>query len=129
MKTKSKNRFVKFLKASAVLCLVAVQFFGIYAIAVTAAGVTITINPNDTYQTLEGFGASSSWTFQLLGKEDDASIQKAADMLYGDDGLALSIFRYNIGAGSSEAIFDNVFPYNTGWFSQSRRAESFFISE
>ncbi|MDR1939803.1 MAG: hypothetical protein LBQ40_03295 [Clostridiales bacterium] len=126
---KAKGRVAGVLKAAVIVCVAAVWFFGTYAAAVTVAGVTLSVDSDVEYQTLEGFGASAAWTFQSLGGEDDETVAKAAEMLYGDSGLALSIFRYNIGAGSAEPIFDGVFPYNSGWFDGERRAESFFKAE
>lgn len=85
----------------------------------------------DYYQTAEGFGASSAWSFQLLGApENAAAADKAAELLYSsDNGLNLDIYRYNIGAGSMETRFDDVAPYNEKDFHKERRSESFFKSE
>ena len=50
-------------------------------------------------------------------------------MLYGDDGLRLNIFRYNIGGGSADAALDGAVPYSNGGFDEFRRTESFFVAE
>ena len=79
---------------------------------------------------LNGFGASSAWIYQDLGKaEHEEQADKALEMLYGDSGLELSIFRYNIGGGSADASLDDVWPYNNPGFDMLRRAESFFVAE
>lgn len=52
---------------------------------------------------MEGFGASSAWNYQDLGVNTDVEFQnQAMEMLYGDSGLELDTFRYNIGGGSKE---------------------------
>lgn len=53
-------------------------------------------------QTLKGFGASSCWWSQYCtGKP----AEEIAEMLYGDSGLGLNIYRYNVGGGYDK---DNV---------------------
>ena len=49
-------------------------------------------------QTMKGFGASSAWWSQIVGK--GANKDEVAKLLYGDEGMALNIYRYNIGGGS-----------------------------
>ncbi|MBQ8195982.1 MAG: discoidin domain-containing protein [Oscillospiraceae bacterium] len=46
----------------------------------------------------EGWGTSLCWWANRIGYSDSLS-QQAADLFYGDDGLALNIMRYNIGGG------------------------------
>lgn len=51
-------------------------------------------------QTLYGWGTSACWWSQYCA---DAETQaKIADLLYGDDGLRLNIYRYNVGGGTDE---------------------------
>lgn len=47
-------------------------------------------------QALKGFGTSSCWWSQYCKGEP---AQKIAEMLYGDSGLGLNIYRYNVGGG------------------------------
>ena len=95
--------------------------FGIYALSVNFAPTTITLDATKTYQTMNGFGASSAWIYQDIGAlEDEEFKDRAIDMLYGDGGLALNTFRYNIGAGG--AVSDN-------YEDPLRGAESFFIAD
>ena len=49
-------------------------------------------------QTIEGFGSSSAWWSQIVGGSDNAD--EVASLLYSSDGLAMNIYRYNIGGGS-----------------------------
>ena len=94
---------------------------GIYSLAVVFGTTTISLDTSKRYQTMEGFGASSAWIYQDLGKLEDESFKDTAmEMLYGNSGLALNIFRYNIGAGGIEV--DN-------YEDPSRGAESFFVAD
>ncbi|MDR3185350.1 MAG: hypothetical protein LBU04_00850 [Christensenellaceae bacterium] len=113
--------------------VVAVLFVGSlclgFVILATFNNFYIEIDEKTQYQTHFGFGTSSAWTFQDVGKEEESIKSKVVDMLYSKEGLGLNIFRYNIGAGSIDSKFDDEFPYNEESFVQSRRTESFFIKE
>ena len=52
-------------------------------------------------QTLYGFGTSACWWAQACGEEKTQD--EIAELLYGDSGLKLNIYRYNIGGGYDEA--------------------------
>lgn len=68
-------------------------------------------------QTLYGFGTSACWWAQAVG---DAKTQdEIAELLYGESGLKLNIYRYNIGAGYDK---DNCRVENP-W----RRTQSFML--
>ena len=95
--------------------------FGIYSLAVIFGTTSITLDTEKTYQTMEGFGASSAWIYQSFGAVEDEEIkEQAMEMLYGDSGLCLNTFRYNIGAGGSE-----VYEYGD----PLRGSKSFFKTE
>lgn len=123
----------KVLKTTLICLVVAIILvsiiLGIYYGVAYNADVTLTLDLTSKQQTIEGFGASSAWTYQSLGKEDEATITQAMEMLYGDTGLELNTFRYNVGGGSREEKFDTVIPYSNEGFDIDRRAESFFIAE
>ena len=62
-------------------------------------------------QTIRHFGASDAWSMQFIGKwEDEQEQQKIADWLFSTEndeqgkpkGIGLSIWRFNLGAGSEE---------------------------
>lgn len=59
-----------------------------------------TVNTAVSYQTIDGFGASGCWWSQDLGKRDTDKIDKVTELLYGDTGAGLNIYRYNLGGGS-----------------------------
>lgn len=78
----------------------------------------ITISPEKTYQTLEGFGASGAWWAQDVGGWEDEKRERIVQLLFSpENGIGLSIYRYNIGGGDGENIQDP-------W----RRAETFEVS-
>ena len=71
----------------------------------------ITIDLNTTKQTIHSFGASDCWTTKFIGKWADVSKKnQIADLLFSLDtasdgspkGIGLSLWRFNIGAGSFE---------------------------
>ena len=80
--------------------------------ATSAVGGTNTyvINPSVTYQTIDGFGASDAWSMRFIGLMPDTMQYKVADWLFSTSnapdgtpgGIGLSIWRFNIGAGSVE---------------------------
>ena len=83
------------------------------------SGKETTINTNTKYQTIDGFGASACWWAQDIGRWSDEQIDVVTELLYGDTGAGLDIYRYNLGGGteSDAAIPD--------W---RRRAEDFLSS-
>lgn len=68
--------------------------------------------------TVDGFGVSACWWAQVCGGSDKA--EEVAKLLFSKEGLALNIYRYNIGAGEKDnpnRIIGN------DW----RAAESFYV--
>ena len=86
----------------------------------------ITVDFNTKHQTWEGFGASSCWWSQYVGswdkpyKEGDLPVrEQIARWLYSrDEGIGLTIYRYNVGAGSADSGLGKFWDPN-------RRAHSF----
>lgn len=73
--------------------------------------VAVTIRLNDKRQVIHSFGASDCWTTKHIGSWGDVSKKnQAADYLFSLDtmqdgspkGIGLSLWRFNIGAGSLE---------------------------
>nr|WP_255651148.1 glycoside hydrolase [Cesiribacter sp. SM1] len=89
--------------------------------------VTIRLNPAETYQTIDNFGASDAWACQFVGNWPDDKRNAIADLLFSTDttaegkpkGIGLSLWRFNIGAGSAQQ------GSNSGIGDEWRRAESF----
>ena len=86
----------------------------------------MTIDFNTKHQTWEGFGASSCWWSQYVGGWDKPYKgqglpvrEQIAKWLYSrDEGIGLTIYRYNVGAGSKDSGL------GTFW-DPNRRAQSF----
>ncbi len=81
------------------------------------ADLKISIDADKKYETFDGWGASACWWSQIAGDNENA--EEIIKLLYGDEGLGLNIYRYNIGAGSA----DNP---NTKISDPWRRTESFY---
>lgn len=73
--------------------------------------ITITTDINTQYQEMDGFGASDAWRCQMIGVNwPREKREQIADLLFSQDtlqngnpkGVGLSIWRFNIGAGSAE---------------------------
>ena len=68
------------------------------------------INRDSTHQTIDCFGASDAWSFQSVGLMDEPVRKSVADWLFSKKvnpdgspcGIGLSMWRFNIGAGSAE---------------------------
>ncbi len=78
--------------------------------------ITIEIDEETEYNSFNGFGASACWWAQNCGGSEYAD--EVARRLYSKEGLALNIYRYNVGAGEA----DNPNGRVTG----SRASESFY---
>lgn len=59
----------------------------------------LAIDPDKEYQSVTGFGASAAWWAQTV-PVGSQSATDLAESLYSEAGIALSIYRYNIGGGS-----------------------------
>ena len=95
---------------------------GIAYLASRNKTVRFSFNDSKTFQTFEGFGASSAWNFRVLGRDFPEEVQdEAISLLYGQDGLSLEIFRYNLGGGSCEV--------NNCTYPDDRKTESFFNTD
>ena len=80
-------------------------------IALSAQADTYTIDVGQPRQTIRHFGASDAWSMQFIGCwQDEAEQRKIADWLFSTDvdaegkplGIGLSVWRFNLGAGSEE---------------------------
>lgn len=105
-----------------------VYLFPILVYSQTGESIKVTTYPTEEYQTIDGFGASDAWRAQFVGKNWPLEKRnKIADLLFSQEndkdgkpkGIGLSIWRFNISAGTAEqgdsSDIDNV------W----RRGESF----
>jgi O-glycosyl hydrolase len=67
-------------------------------------------------QIMQGFGASGAWWPNDLGRFRPDVREQVADMLFGREGIQLSVYRYNIGGGG------------TGVDHTARAPETFLVS-
>ena len=90
-----------------------IAFFLFYAILAKAQQpetIVIHYNENDTRQTIQNFAASDAWACQFAGNWPEEKKNAMADWLFSLDtfangnpkGIGLSMWRFNIGAGSAE---------------------------
>lgn len=72
---------------------------------------TVIISTDNVVQTMDGFGGSDAWRTQFVGKNWPEQKKSAiADLLFSKEidaqgnpkGIGLSIWRFNLGAGSIE---------------------------
>ncbi len=91
-------------------------------------GQQITFDTQKTFQTMHSFGASDCWSMAMIGKYYPESKKKQiAEWLFSQEsdlqgnpkGIGLSMWRFNIGAGSTEQGKES--KISNEW----RRAESF----
>ncbi|MGY4386054.1 O-glycosyl hydrolase [Pedobacter sp. UYP24] len=93
--------------------------------------ISLNIDLTKTYQTINNFGASDAWACQFVGNWPDEKKNKIADLLFSNDnfpdgspkGIGLSMWRFNIGAGSTEQGKES------GIRDEWRRAESFLNAD
>ncbi|WP_203257227.1 glycoside hydrolase [Hyunsoonleella ulvae] len=107
-----------------VLILIACTFTN----SLNAQSAKISIDSENVFQTMEGFGASDAWRCQFIGKYWPVEKkEKIAELLFSNDldskgnpkGIGLSMWRFYIGAGTSEQGI------NSDIKNEWRRAESF----
>ncbi|MGP4047938.1 RICIN domain-containing protein [Streptomyces sp. 2A115] len=74
--------------------------------AAAASSVTVQPDPSYKHERFEGWGTSLVWFANATGDYPKEIREKLADLLFGDDGLALNIARYNIGGGNAPDVKD-----------------------
>ncbi|MBE9665824.1 xylanase [Mucilaginibacter boryungensis] len=95
------------------------------------SAISVKINLSKSYQHINNFGASDAWLCQFIGNWPDEKKNKIADLLFSADmlangspkGIALSLWRFNIGAGSAQQ------DQQSGIKDEWRRAESFLNTD
>lgn len=93
----------------------------------TSELIEINVNREVSYQEMEHFGASDAWSGQFVGLWPDAKRNAIAELLFSQEnddkgnpkGIGLSLWRFNIGAGSAQQ------GEQSGISDEWRRAESF----
>src|SRR5690606_18405882 len=72
--------------------------------------VTLSIDVSERFQRIDNFGASDAWACQFVGNWPIEKKNAIADLLFSTDtasngqpeGIGLSLWRFNIGAGSAQ---------------------------
>ncbi|GGV41097.1 hypothetical protein GCM10010277_29620 [Streptomyces longisporoflavus] len=86
--------------------------------AAASAEVTVRPDPSYRHEKFEGWGTSLVWFANATGDYPKEIREKLARLLFGDDGLALNIARYNIGGGNAPDVKDYLRPGGAveGWW-------------
>lgn len=74
------------------------------------ADINYQIIPEQPQQTMDHFSASDAWSMHIIGKWPQEKQDQVADWLFSTDndangkpkGIGLSLWRFNVGAGSTE---------------------------
>ena len=82
----------------------------IFYTATAQQKIIVHIDADNTHQTIRNFAASDAWSCQFVGNWADEKKNAIADWLFSMDtlqngnpkGIGLTMWRYNIGAGSAE---------------------------
>jgi O-glycosyl hydrolase len=74
--------------------------------AADTPSVTVRPDPSYKHEKFEGWGTSLVWFANATGDYPKPIREKLAKLLFGDDGLALNIARYNIGGGNAPDVKD-----------------------
>jgi O-glycosyl hydrolase len=98
----SMSKLIRFIFCVRVACS--------FSTAVAQQKIIVQVNENKTYQTIRNFAASDAWSCQYVGNWPDEKKNAIADWLFSMDtlpngspkGIGLTMWRYNIGAGSAE---------------------------
>ncbi len=91
-----------------VMAMVGLAWFSSHGMAENAVQTkdTVVLQPEMTYQSLEGWGSSLCWWAAQVGKWDEAKVDSIVEMLTSPDQLNMNIFRYNIGGGDDPSHAD-----------------------
>lgn len=86
----------------------------------TPAASAVTVTPDPSYQggEFEGWGTSLVWFANATGDYPEEIREELARLVFGDEGLALNIARYNIGGGNAPDVADYLRPGGAvdGWW-------------
>lgn len=74
--------------------------------AAAAFAVTVRPDPSTQQEKFQGWGTSLVWFANVTGGYPEEIREELARLLFGDEGLALNIARYNIGGGNAPDVKD-----------------------
>ena len=84
----------------------------------TVRGDVLRINTDRQYQKMISWGTSACWWSQQM--RDSETADEIARLLYGENGLNLNVYRFNIGAGSADNPSERI-------SIEKRKSESFYV--
>ena len=90
-------------------CIFCIAASSVFYPAIAQQKIVVHIDENKTYQSIHNFAASDAWSCQFVGNWPNEKKNAVADLLFSMDtlqngnpkGIGLSMWRYNIGAGSA----------------------------
>ena len=93
-------------KIIAFLCVMQMEM----GFAAVQSDLKYVVHPDSVCQTIDNFGASDAWSMRFLGEWPEEKQRQVADWLFSCEndengcpkGIGLSLWRFNIGAGSVE---------------------------
>ena len=89
----------------------------------------LVLDENVQYQSMTGFGASAAWWAQTV-PQGSQSAANLATSLYTDEGIGLTIYRYNIGGGSWDYnAYEDHAAGDFVVYPEMRNTQSAFIAE
>ncbi|MEU9337642.1 glycoside hydrolase [Streptomyces sp. NPDC048290] len=109
----------RLLGAAVVTALVtAAGTLGVPARAEAVASVTVRPDPSYRQEPFQGWGTSLVWFANATGDYPPQIRERLARLLFGDEGLALNIARYDIGGGNAPDVRDYLRPGGAveGWW-------------
>jgi O-glycosyl hydrolase len=109
-----KRRDVNSMSMRRIIIIVGMIWLGLLQVPCGAEKIVLRLKPGEVRQEIDGFGASGAWWAQIVGGWEEHKRKEIVGLLFGEEGIGLSIYRYNVGAGSGEETGDP-------W----RRAETF----
>lgn len=68
--------------------------------------IQVIIDPEQTLQTIEGWGSSLCWWAGQVGNWEESKMDSLIELITSSDGLNMNIFRYNIGGGDDPSHTD-----------------------
>ncbi|MCP4612022.1 MAG: xylanase [Planctomycetes bacterium] len=109
-----KRRDVNIMSMRRMIVIAGMVWLGLLQVPCGAEKIVLRLKPEEVRQEIDGFGASGAWWAQIIGGWEENKRKEIVGLLFGKEGIGLSIYRYNLGAGSGEETGDP-------W----RRAETF----
>ncbi|GAA1374346.1 RICIN domain-containing protein [Streptomyces beijiangensis] len=100
----TRRRFITLAAATAVAA--GTELSAAQLVFADSSTVTVTPDPSYRHEKFEGWGTSLVWFANATGNYPDEIREKLADLVFGRDGLALNIARYNIGGGNAPDVKD-----------------------